>query len=621
MSLLRRDDSLTLSDRKQIDGICLAFEDEWLAGRRPVVEVYLRQAQSAHQPALLQELLLLELDYRRSTQDEPHIADYLARFPTGAASVQAAFQEALSREVLVRHLPGSLIGRYRVRRTLGSGAFAAVYLAWDEQLQREVAVKVPHPARLGDASERQRFVEEARAVARLKHPRIVALYDAAELADGTVYLVMQYVAGQSLRQALDHGEMPPEQACCILADVADAIDAAHRAGVIHRDLKPSNILLDELGQPHVCDFGLALEESQQSERQGEYAGTLSYMAPEQLRGESHQLDGRADIWALGVILYEMLTGRRPFVGRDRPMLAEQILTRDPRPPRQINARLAKSVERVCLRCLEKRPAHRYPTAADVAEDLHIAAGRSPHARSIVLCGGLLLITLLLLSLVVALWWHHLHPTDTSPLPLQGSIELTIWNPAQSRRQGVRIGDDQAVPLRPGDQVRLAVELNRPAYAYVVWFDARGVPAPVHPWRLGDWQNLPADCPPAAYFTLPAEPGTGWAMRTSASGMETLLLLARHAPLPADVDLRALLSGMRDATIPCRPNAVRFQEGWPLPAEPKGLADATDEMKRDPVLNRPITINDPLLKLHQELVSRLRPHFELIHAVSFPVQGE
>jgi tRNA A-37 threonylcarbamoyl transferase component Bud32 len=623
MSLLPRDDALALIDRKQIDEICLAFEDEWLAGHRPVMEVYLRQVNSVNQPTLLKELLLLELDYRRSTHDVPQVDDYLTRFPACSASVQAAFHAACTRDVSVRHLPGSLIGRYRVRRMLGAGAFAAVYLAWDEQLRREVAVKVPHPSRLGDAGERQRFVEEARAIARLKHPLIVAIYDAAELEDGTVYLVMQYVAGQSLRQLLDHGAMPPEQACCILAEVADAIDAAHRAGVIHRDLKPSNILLDELGQPHVCDFGLALEEGQQRERRGEYAGTLSYMAPEQLRGESHQLDGRADIWAGGVILYEMLTGRQPFLGRDRQDLTDEILTRDPRPPRQMNSHIRRSVERVCLRCLEKRPAHRYPTAADVAEDLRSAGagGRSQRVRLAGLYGGLLLMAMLLLSPAVAMWWNQDRPADIGPLPLQGSIELMVWNPTQSFRQGVQIGDDHAVPLRSGDRVRLAVELNRPAYAYVVWLDTQGVPAPVYTWRLGDWQNLPATCQSTVYFTLPEEPGAGWGMRTSRGGMETLLLLARHSPLPADVSLRELLAAIPNATIPCRPNAMRFREGRPLPAEPQEPSDPTHKVTRDPVLDRPVAINDPLLKLQQELVNRLRPHFDLIYAVSFPVQED
>jgi len=614
MSLLRRDESLTLTDRQELDGICLAFEDEWLAGRRPVVEGYLRQVPPARRSALLKELLLLELDYRRSLHEEPCREDYVARFPDAVASVEAAFQEACARAVPVRFLPGSWIGRYRVRRRLGSGAFAAVYLAWDEQLQREVAVKVPHPARLarlGSADQRQRLVDEARAVASLKHPHIVALYDAAELPDGTVYQVMQYVPGQSLRELLDRGAVPPDQGCRILADVSDAIAVAHRAGIIHRDLKPSNIVLDDLLQPHVCDFGLALSESQQCERRGEYAGTLSYMAPEQLRGEAHQLDGRADIWAVGVMLYELLTGRQPFQGRDRQELTEQILSRDPRPPRQIDPRIGRSVERVCLRCLARQPADRYATAADVAEDLRRALDHSACRRSPALYGGLLLLALLLVSAAVALWLHYAHPAGARILPLHGSLELTVWHPAHWQRQGVRLDDPQAMPLRPGDQVRLAIELNHPAYAYIVWLDAQGRPAPVHPWRGGNWQDLPAEILPVSGLTLPSEPDTGWEMRAPQSGMETLLLLARHSPLPADVSLRELLSTLPHTTIACRPHAVRFHAGRLLPVA----------QSRDALLDRPREIHDPLLQLHQELATRLRPHFELIHAVSFPVQGD
>ena len=322
--------------------------------------------------------------------------------------------------------------------------------------------------------------------------------------------------GPRLRQLLDGGPLAAAQACSLLADVADAVDAAHRAGVIHRDLKPSNILLDESMQPHVCDFGLALQESRQQECRGECAGTLAYMAPEQLRGESHQLDGRADIWAAGVILYEVLTGRQPFRGHDRQELTEDILARDPRPPRQIDRRIGKAVERVCLRCLEKRPAHRYPTAADLAEELRRAACRPSRSGRGWLFGGAVLAVLLF-----GPGWlpvTGMRPTE-GPLPLQGTLDLMVWNPTQSQRQGVQLGDQRAVPLRTGDRVRLAVELNRPAYAYVVWLDAAGMPAPVYPWQRGDWANLPPMLPAAAALALPGgnggrlagprAPRTGW----------------------------------------------------------------------------------------------------------------
>ncbi|MHB8969225.1 MAG: serine/threonine protein kinase [Pirellulaceae bacterium] len=622
MSLLPRDDSLAISDRKQIDKICLAYEDEWLAGRRPVLEAYLRLADAAQQSILLKELLLLELDYRRSIRDEPDLDDYLARFAPWTASVRAAFSEADLRPVLPRYLPGSLIGRHRVRRKLGAGAFASVYLAWDAQLQRDVAVKVPHPARLDDVHARQRFLEEARAIARLEHPRIVAVYDASELADGTVVLVMQYVAGPSLRQTLDAGPMPVAQACNLLADVADAVDAAHHAGVIHRDLKPSNMLLDESLQPHVCDFGLALQESRQHECRGECAGTLAYMAPEQLRGEAHQLDGRADIWAVGVVLYEALTGRQPFQGRDRQELTEEILARDPRPPRQIDRRIGKSVESVCLRCLEKRPAHRYPTAADLADDLRRVARRPLPSRRGWLYGSVVLGILLLGWLATV---YHGPSLDGSArvdrIPFRGTLDLMIWNPQDAHRQGVQLGDDQAVPLRTGDRVRLAVELSRPAYAYVVWMDVAGVPAPVYPWRQGDWANLPQAASADVTLALPEEAEAGWLVRTPRDGMETLLLLVRRTPLPAEIPLRDLLANLPKISLPTRPNAMWFQGGRLLPTE--GLVGRTpgQAANRDPVLGQTVTIQDPLLQLQRMLVERLSPHFELIRAVSFPVRGD
>jgi len=611
MSLLPRDDALALPDRRQIDEICLAFEDRWLAGQQPVMEAYVGQASAPLRPSLLKELLLVELDYRRSIRETPRVEDYVSRFPEWESSVRTAFQTAFAREVTVRHLPGTCIGRYRVRRLLGAGTFAAVYLAWDEQLCRDVAVKVPHPACLADAAQRQRFVEEARAVAALKHSGIVALYDAAETEDGAVYLVMQYVPGQSLRQLLDQRPITPEEACRILAEVADAIDAAHHTGVIHRDLKPGNILLDEQNRPHVCDFGLALREHDQPDRRGEYAGTLSYMAPEQLRGQSHQLDGRADIWAMGVILYEMLTGRQPFVGRTRAELAEEVLTRDPRPPRQIDARIGRAAERICLHCVEKRPAHRFPTARDLADELRRARGEPRRAWRTPLVGAALLVCLVLASLGLGAWWSRSRPLAAPPVPLEGSLELSVWNPAEPLRQGVPISREGVAPLRSGDRVRLDVQLNQPAHLYLLWLDTHALPAPVYPWRAGDWNRLPAALEPARFVTLPEDRQGGWTVRTSHSGTETLLLLVRRTPLPAGVDLRELLHRLPRDVIPGRPHVITFRDGKPL----------DEALMRDAQFDQPVDLGDPLLALQQELVQILSPHFELIHAVSFPIEGD
>lgn len=614
MSRLPRDDSLPLAERKRIDEICLAFEDEWLTGHRPVVEAYVRLADGAIGPVLLKELLLVDLDYRRSVREVPLPDDYLARFPEWSESVRAAFTVAAEQAVTARYLPGSLIGRYRVRRTLGAGAFASVYQAWDTHLLRDVAVKVPHPTRLGDEPSRQRFVAEARAVARLQHPRIVPVFDAGELEDGTVYLVMQYVAGPSLRQRMDAGPISPAQACAWMSEVADAVDAAHRAGMIHRDLKPSNILLDDNARPHVCDFGLALQEDRQEDACGERAGTLHYMAPEQLRGESHRLDPRADVWSVGVVLYEMLVGRLPFQGRDRAELSEDILHRDPRPLRQHDRRISRAVERLCLRCLEKRPGRRPATAADLADDLRsIAAEASPWNRRL-LCA-----TVVVLLLLVGWWaapaWRSLRAAAAvGTLPLRGSIDLFVWNPADPHRQGASLGDPQTLPLRDGDRVRLTVDLNRPAYVYVVWLDASGDWSPIYPWKKGSWSELPAHSTAQVNVGLPEESGVGWPIRVPRSGMETLVLLARATPLPDAVPVGELLRALPRTPLPQRTHAMWFQEDKLQSADPLGDL-------RQPELKRPVAIHDDLLKLQRQLVDKLQPHFELIRAVSFPVGGE
>jgi hypothetical protein len=345
------------------------------------------------------------------------------------------------------------------------------------------------------------------------------------------------------------------------------------------------------------------------------------MAPEQLRGESHQLDGRADIWAAGVILYEMLTGRQPFRGRDRKELTEDIFTRDPRPPRQIDRRISKSVERVCLRCLEKRPAHRYSTAADLADDLRRAACRPSHSRRGWLYGNVVF-ALLLVGWLATLYWHPFDGSAGSDqMPLCGTLDLMIWNPKDAHRQGVQLGDDQAIPLRTGDRVRLAVELSRPAYAYVVWMDAAGVPAPVYPWQRGDWANRPHAVPADVTLALPEEAETGWMVRAPRDGMETLLLLVRRTPLPAETDLCDLLANLPKTSIPPRPNAMWFQGGHLLPAEGRVPHDPGHVATRDPVLDQAVAIQDPLLQLQRALVDRLSPHFELIRAVSFPVRGD
>ncbi len=242
------------------------------------------------------------------------------------------------------------IGRFAVLERLGQGTFGTVYLAEDEELGRKVAIKVPHPDRFNSDSAARDFVEEARTAAKLDHPRIVPVYDVGRQDDGSVFVVMKHIDAQSLRELTKSERVSQNRAADLISKVAEAIEIAHDRGFVHRDLKPANILLDADGQPHVADFGLAVHEDERALHVGEFAGTPDYMAPEQVRGEAHKLDGRTDIWALGIIFYELLTGRRPFSGRDCGEVADQILHCNPKSPRQVDPGIAIELERICLKC-------------------------------------------------------------------------------------------------------------------------------------------------------------------------------------------------------------------------------------------------------------------------------
>ena len=264
----------------------------------------------------------------------------------------------------------SRLGRYEVIRVLGKGGFGTVYLGRDGELSRPVAIKVPRRGLLCSSEQLESFLAEARIAAGLCHPAIVAVHDVGRFEEFGVFVVFEYVEGRNLAEVLEAERLTPTQAAKLLIPIAEA--AALRvtaAGLVHRDLKPSNILIDSAGQPHITDFGLAIREDLQDLRVGEIAGTPHYMAPEQVRGETHRLDGRTDVWAIGVILYRALLDRQPFAGRDYHEIFDETLHRDPKPPRQINDRIPRELERICFKCLSKRMADRHETAADLADDL------------------------------------------------------------------------------------------------------------------------------------------------------------------------------------------------------------------------------------------------------------
>ena len=380
---------------RMIDEKCDDFESNLASGTNPVIEEFLDGLSHDEKGVLLRELLAVELQHHIDSNESIDRQKYLDRFADHESIVQSVLAGLPRPDETVSpsrtniansanligdddELPES-IGRYQVQKTLGKGGFGIVYLAHDEELDRKVAIKVPRASIGWNDEQIQLFKSEARIIGSLDHPNIVPAFDVDQLDDGRCFVVHKFIEGDSLADLVKVEALGYNEAAQVVATIGSALHYAHRKKLVHRDIKPANILIDMEGNPHLADFGLALTEESYG-KFGASAGTPVYMSPEQVRGEGHLVDGRSDIFSLGVVFYELLTSERPFVGESFLDIADRITRVDPRPPRQLDESIPPELERICFRMLEKAPANRYSNAKDLVDDLnHFLSSNEPAA--------------------------------------------------------------------------------------------------------------------------------------------------------------------------------------------------------------------------------------------------
>jgi eukaryotic-like serine/threonine-protein kinase len=510
------------------------------------------------------------------------------------------------------------IGKYKVVGWLGAGGEADVYRVVHIKLENDLVLKLSR--RRVRADNQSGLFDEGKLLVDLQHPNLVRIYD-CDFHEDRPFLVMEYVHGRNLEQYAGEEPVTQRRAAALVAKLAAVMAVAHRHGIIHCDIKPRNVLIDKFGEPRLIDFGMArLRHVWTDFAPSSWGGTVAYMAPEQARMEIDRIGPRSDIFALGGVLYFLVTGQAPFPGENQDEVWDRARRCDFEAGTLRAATVPRRLERICLKALAADPADRYETAEAFEKALERylirqrVFGVQTAVCSLVLLGSLVFVSVSSRPASAPSQSPQVVIQNARPAPaaLAGELILRVWSKGGGAKRGLKIDEPGALPLLPGERVHVEAQLNQPAYVYLLWLDSQGKVTLLSPRDDGKFGSRPSDGSARERMHSPEAVDEGHRM-SGPGGLETLLLLASHTPLPPGTDLAGLIGSfpptpLRDE----REFAVRgFDEGQPVEAlrigQHRGIGDEPDK------------IDDPLLQLMERLSSQ-RP-FDLIKAVRFAYRGE